>query len=394
MTNINALLKPTGNDERTIAILGGGPAGTSTALSFLQSLATQSPENEPARRYHVHLFDCPRSSNIRVGETIPPAATPVLRQLGVQDIVEAGDIHLDCPGSISLWNSEKPGHNDFLLDIVGRGYHLNRERFDAQLLAKACTAGVTYHNGWRLTGVNDVQGHKHLDFSVQKKNKSTIKADFVVDATGKAAAFSRRLNVCRNVFDDVIFLCTVIDIPEDCKILPHTLVESVSEGWWYAARLPDNKMIVTFCTDQESIKNHHWHTPARWFGLLQETKWLGKKLSLVLSTLSTDSLHIVTHSAPSSLLSAVCGENWLAVGDAASSYDPITSAGITKALQHGYQAGKALATRVIDGKQNALMAYQNRVFDDFGLYARVRNELYGSEKRFSNSPFWLRRLGK
>ena len=118
-----------------------------------------------------------------------------------------------------------------------------------------------------MTGVNDVQGGKHLDFSVQKKAKSTIKADFVVDATGKAAAFSRRLNVYRNVFDDVIFLCAVIDLPEDCKILPHTLVESVSEGWWYAARLPDNKMMVTFCTDQESMKTHNWQSPSHWLRL-------------------------------------------------------------------------------------------------------------------------------
>ena len=380
--------------EWTIAILGGGPAGTSTALSFLQSLATLTPKGEPAHRCQVHLFDCPRSSNIRVGETIPPAATPVLRQLGVQDIVETGDSHLDCPGSISLWNSEKPGHNDFLLDIVGRGYHLNRERFDAQLLAKACAAGVTHHQGWRLTGVSDVRGRKHLDFSVQKKTKSSIEADFVVDATGKAAAFSRRLNVCRNVFDDVILLCAFIDLPEGCKILPHTLVESVPEGWWYAARLPGNKMIVTFCTDQEAIKDHHWQTPSRWLSLLQKTKWLGRTLSAVLTTLSTDSLHIVSHSAPSSLLSSVYGEDWLAVGDAASSYDPITSAGITKALQHGHQAGKALATLATGGKQQALKAYQNRVFDDFGQYVRVRNELYRSEKRFSNSKFWLRRLGQ
>ena len=380
-------------DQWIIAILGGGPAGAATALSFLQSLATLTPTDKPAHHCQVHLFDYPRSSDIRVGETIPPAATSVLRQLQAQDIVEENNIHMDCPGSVSLWNSEKPEHNDFLLDIEGRGYHLDREKFDAQLLEKACATGVIHHHGWRLTGVRAIQGRKLLDFSVQNKTKSTIKADFVVDATGKAAAFARRLNVYRNVFDDVIFLCTVIDLPEDCKVLPHTFVEAVAEGWWYAARLPNNKMIVTFCTDQEGMKAHQWQIPANWLALLRQTKWLGKKISKVLAKISADCLHIVTHSAPSSLLSAVCGKDWLAVGDAASSYDPITSAGITKALQQGVQAGAAMATLITEGRQDALNTYQTQVFNDFAQYARVRSELYGSEKRFMKSEFWLRRLG-
>lgn len=68
---------------------------------------------------------------------------------------------------------------------------------------------------------------------------------------------------------------------------------------------------------------------------------------------------------PSAILSAVVGEDWLAVGDAASSYDAMSSAGITKALMHGQIAGRVLATYLRDADTSALAAYQDRVFQDF-----------------------------
>ena len=405
---------PLKKEPWTIAILGGGPAGSSTALYYFQSMKTSILSDELSSHCEVHLYDYPRrfnfqnnrsnnltiSENICVGESIPPAATPILRKLGCIDIIEKGNVHLNCPGSISLWNDDKPGYNDFLLDAVGQGYHLEREIFDKQILTKACEAGVIRHKGWKLISVKENKGKHQLGFVVDKnKDKSKndtsiVEADFVIDATGKSSAFARRLNVFRNVLDEVMFLCAFIELPEGCDLISNTLVESVAEGWWYAARLPNNKMIVTFCTDQQGLKSHQWQNPEKWLKLFTQTKWLKNKLAKVFENISHDCLNIVVQSAPSSLLSAVCGDNWLAVGDAASSYDPITSAGITKAMQQGEQAGRALASFVMEGKNDLLQVYQQQVFDDFKQYAKVRHELYASEKRFSDSEFWMRRLGR
>ena len=390
-----------------IAIIGGGPAGAATALSFFSALKARLPQKEWASRISVSLYDACVSAlsepnkKIRVGETIPPAASPVLRRLGIFDIlerrVEQDEVHLVCPGSISLWNDDKPGYNDFMVDIVGRGYHLNREVFDQQLLEKACDAGVIHQQGWKLTDVKAQKCTQQLEFSVHKKNDksdtTSIDADFVIDATGKSCAFSKRLNVCRNDLDKVIFLCAVIELPQNCNLVTNTLVEAVAQGWWYAARIPNNKIIITLCTDQQGIKEHQWRDSKNWLALFSQTRFLKAQLTKFDIHLTLDDINIVTQSASSSLLSAVCGENWLAVGDAASSYDPISSAGITKALQHGEQAGKALAMLVADGKDDLLQAYQRLVFDDFMQYVDVRNELYASEQRFSASDFWQRRLG-
>ncbi len=388
--------------SKTIAIIGGGPAGAATALSLQQSLQRFSSEDQSVQKsdFYIRLFNMDRSnengesSQVRIGESIPPAATPVLRRLGIEDIVQRGGNHLECPGSISLWNNDKPEHNDFLLDLDGLGYHLDRVKFDAQILDRAIQSGVKLHQGWRLTGVKEVEDRQHLEFTVEGNRQPSVAADFVVDATGKASVFTRHLNVCSNTFDDVTFLSCFINIPEGSYLLPHTFIEAVEQGWWYAARLPNNKMIVTLCTDRQSIKNHRWNKPRQWLSLLNQTKWLRKNIPVCLLHASEAELAIGIHSAPSSILSAVCGADWLAVGDAASSYDPITSAGITKALMHGEMAGNAIARMLIQQASDAVLEYQQQVFDDFNRYVGLRNQLYHSERRFADAGFWRRRIGE
>jgi len=379
------------SEVRTIAVLGGGPAGAATSISLLKSL--RSMKNYQPQQWQVLIFNVTRHSDFRVGESIPPAATAVLKRLGVVSVVQNNNNHIKCPGSISQWDDDKIQHNDFQLDLEGLGYHLDREIFDQQLLQQAAENGAVVHQGWRLVDVSTKKPHTQLTFLNQNKQTQTINADFVIDATGKASVYSKHINVCRNTFDDVTFICAFINIPKQTETLPHTFVESVEHGWWYAARLPGDRMIVTLCTDRQSIKENQWNNPENWLQLLKQTQWIQRNLPQATLDAGIDSSQIVLHTAPSSLLSAVSGKSWLAVGDAASSYDPITSAGITKALMQGEMAGGAIAKKILQNDATGLADYQTHVIEDFKRYVALRNELYRSETRFSDRPFWRRRLG-
>ncbi|WP_417450943.1 tryptophan 7-halogenase [Kordiimonas sp.] len=384
------------HNRKTIAIIGGGPAASATALSFLRAL--KPPDDRPsAPSVSVKIFCEPPPNAIRVGESIPPAATPALRALGLGDLlnnpVDKNNLHgphRPCPGSTSLWSSKEPGYNDFMFEVMGHGYHLDRACFDSQMLREAIIAGASVYQGWRLVGAREYPEGALLEFSVPEKKRHTIKADFVVDASGLPAAYARRIGVMRNTLDDVVFLCAIVDMPAGEAMSERTLVESVEDGWWYAARLPDNKAIITYCTDAALVKEQNLRDPARWRQAFRNTVWLHHQIP---ASAVPDSISIIPRAAPSSLLSAVYGESWLAVGDAASSYDPISSAGITKALMHGHDAGTAIAHKLIFGHTEKLQAYGRRVFHDFEQFARVRAQLYGSESRFAGKPFWRRRLG-
>ena len=80
----------------------------------------------------------------------------------------------------------------------------------------------------------------------------------------------------------------------------------------------------------------------------------------------------------------------MAVGDAASVYDPIAGIGITKALANGLEAAKKIKN-YFSGNNCSLDAYQMQNKRAFNSYIAKRRQYYCDEKRWPHSPFWQRR---
>jgi len=95
--------------------------------------------------------------------------------------------------------------------------------------------------------------------------------------------------------------------------------------------------------------------------------------------------------AGTSCLSTPYSDNWIAVGDAAYAYDPISSYGITSALASGFYAGQALAS-TLSGKSDAMPTYRYIVENAFKAYMQRLMNHYALENRWSNSPFWKNRF--
>jgi flavin-dependent dehydrogenase len=74
------------------------------------------------------------------------------------------------------------------------------------------------------------------------------------------------------------------------------------------------------------------------------------------------------------------GDGWLAIGDAAMSFDPISSHGLLTALSTGLAAG-----------ETSLEEYQAFVDTTWRAYARMRDACYASEERWADALFWRRR---
>jgi flavin-dependent dehydrogenase len=316
---------------------------------------------------------------------------PALHNLGLGSLLD-GDTHIPCHGSVSVWGSEQPGYNDFFTDPAGRGFHLDRARFDADLRVAAQDRGVVMRDDWRFQKSESLGVCVRLWFARPGNDPVSVDADYVIDATGQPAAFARRLGVARNLYDEVISICGFADLPPETRQSNPTLLQTQPNGWWYGARLPGNRAIVSLCTDRETLKAEQLSDPGRWSRALHRAEWFCAQCQrhLGAAPVAPAKLHLKT--APSAILSNVVGPNWLAVGDAASSYDSMTSAGITKALLHARLAGEAVAHRLATGKDNALRSYQDQVFADFSEYLRVHQQHYRSEGRFRQNTFWRNRL--
>jgi flavin-dependent dehydrogenase len=61
------------------------------------------------------------------------------------------------------------------------------------------------------------------------------------------------------------------------------------------------------------------------------------------------------------------GDGWIACGDAAMCFDPISGQGIFSALQSGYAAGRAI-NDVLNGETGKLPEYSSRMNDVWAIY--------------------------
>lgn len=165
-----------------------------------------------------------------------------------------------------------------------------------------------------------------------------------------------------------------------------TMLEAVEYGWWYAARLPDGRLAAAVASDPESIKSAALGHNDSWLERLRETNHMANQLSCCRFIDNS----LVVCPAPSFLLDKPAGKGWLAVGDAASAYDPISSQGIHKALSDGLEAANAIAPW-LDGGADKLAEYGSSVANRFDVYLKMRNFFYGVEKRWPASAFWWRR---
>jgi flavin-dependent dehydrogenase len=198
----------------------------------------------------------------------------------------------------------------------------------------------------------------------------------------------RRLGVARNQIDCLLVIGTAFSLGEPNEVPSQALVEACEDGWWYAAKLPQGRMIVAMAVEPE--QRAQYAQPEAWHAALAATRhvagWLEKGRATV-----TTAHALETALAPTAILSCVVGEGWLAVGDAASSYDPIAAQGVIKALADGEAAAEAIAAYRRGQDPSYLHAYQHEIFARFRDYLRVREQLYLQEQRWPNAAFWRRR---
>lgn len=355
-----------------VAIIGGGPAGSACALALARKGITD-----------ILIVEAGDYTKFRIGESIQPEILPLFRALGIdQDFLQEG--HAPCYGSVSYWGSDKRGYNDALMNPLGHGWHLDRLKFDRFLAMQAQARGVELLANVQLkSSASAVEGGFLLELaSIVEDKQSRIHADFVVDASGTASWFSRQRGSCKISTQPLVCLAARFALKESEKEHHHglTQLEAVEDGWWYGAHLPDNTLLLAFYSNGATIKSQQLQQATQWRALLSRAVNTAKLVQNA-EPLSND---ISSFAAPSYCLDQLCGSNWLAIGDAASSYDPITSQGIVKAIANGLSAADVI-TGQIDSRQ-----FSQSIKTMYRHYLTMRCRYYDLEQRWLNSPFWKR----
>jgi len=336
-----------------VAIAGGGPAAAAAALQLARA---------GLRAIVVERGD---DSGDKPGESLAPAAKPLLEQLGIADDLPR-DGHLPCHGNRSVWGSDRVDELPFVFSPYGHGWHLDRRLFERRLNERACEAGAV-----RVTETSVLAVHRAVDVWMLtcRGALESVQSRFLLDATGRASRIARLLGA-RRVIDDPLVALVAFYESADADRDSYTLVEAVENGWWYSATLPSNRLAAMFITDppaRTSTFDPPPHTRAR-------IELSGHRL--------TAPPRVVD--AGSARLDHFAGAAWLAIGDAAVSLDPLSSHGLAAALHGGMLAADA----ILNADPRRYVAAIEAMWQG---YATMRSRFYAAERRWAGAGFWARR---
>lgn len=354
-----------------VLVVGGGPAGCATALALLRAGRS------------VVLMDRAAQPASRPGEVLPPAAWPVLDGLGLAGRFR-DQYHLPAHVVWCRWGAGPAYQVDLTLHPYGCGWHLDRMRFDAMLRDAVRAHGGRIVCG-AARGVRRDDDGRWLVGSSGPDNPGPVRAPVLVDATGRARALARRLGADHSSLDSLVGLVAVgVAAPAAGPVRVATVIEADETGWWYAGRLPGDRVVAAFLTDPDLLPTGRDRLPGFWRARLARTVLVSREWAGVAGPAS-----VRVAPAGTGRLAHPAGPGWLAVGDAAMSFDPLSGQGIGAALESGVRAG-LLADRMLSGDADAHLDHVSAAEAVFRAHLRLRAHYYRQEERWS-TPFWRRR---
>ncbi|MEO1263020.1 MAG: tryptophan 7-halogenase [Bacteroidota bacterium] len=354
-----------------IVIIGGGPAGLSTALKLHRA------------GYEISVLEASGYTRPRAGEHLAAKGHLLLRDLGIPESIWL-DQSIPCRVVQGAWGKSELGEEASIYNPYGEGYILSRPGFDWAVFEYCRSIGIDVRKNFHARIlVRTSLGWKISD------GKQDIQADFVVDASGRNSKFYQTFKSDRTAEDELIGISMILEpavpaAPNGTSLL----VESLSNGWWYSVQLPSGKLVATLMTDASTLSSSGEKQAAFWASnLAQSTHTRQRTIGF-----QHDGKPF-TQSAKTQSIERVAGPDWIAVGDAAISYDPLSSAGILKGLEMGQLAGTRL-DEFSRGHATALAEYEGEVKAMYADYLLEKDRVYAREQRFMNHPFWYRRLLK
>jgi len=352
-----------------VVVIGGGPAG-SAAAHLLASWG-----------WSVCLIHRP-SARPTFAESLPPSTRKLLAHVGQLDAVERAAFHPSC-GTVARWaGAERTTETD------APGFHVSRAVFDRVLRGCAASARVRIVDG--VVRRVDPGDPARVTYAAATGEIAAVDAPQVLDCSGRAGVVARRgLRRARAGYRTLAIAaewdCVAWPVEEQAR----TLVESYADGWAWSAPLSATRRQCTVMIEG-GRKDRTFALQAAYEREIGKTTAIRDRLA---------KSRVVRAVAPWACDASVydcmraADDSVLLVGDAASFIEPLSSAGVKKALLSAWRA--AIVANTCLKRSPAAAAARD-------FYSQREREVYADCTRRSGlffaeaavayaSPFWFAR---
>lgn len=321
-------------------MLGGGPAGAAAAKLLSEW------------GHSVRVITRP-ATGTRLAVSIPPSCRKLFDAIGVGHAVDRTGC-VRATGNTVWWGTQEPRVEMF--SDGARGWQVATQELENVLLAEATAAGVSIARR-----------------PIEEADLLAPPGGFVIDATGRAGLVARAQGV--RIHDEgprTVALAASWKrsdpwpVPDDT----HTLIESYESGWaWSVPTAPFARHFAVMVDPQRS-------------GLVRGVSAREVYLAEVAKTVTFRKLVAGAEfvegpwgwDASGYRAAQYAGERWLLAGDAGSFIDPLSSAGVKKALASGWLAAVAVHTS---------LAWPTMCADALAFFSQREREIEHHHSRMS-----------
>ncbi|HEX4378038.1 MAG TPA: NAD(P)/FAD-dependent oxidoreductase [Steroidobacteraceae bacterium] len=321
-------------EQCDIAIIGGGPAG-STAATLL------------ARRGHrVVALEKARHPRFHIGESLLPMNLPVFERLGVLDKVQAMGIHKR--GADFEANNER-GYNVFEFDrALGpsppHAFQVYREQFDQMLFEHARENGAEMRDGHEVVSIEQ-QSPRATLVSVRGDDGSEyqIQARYLIDASGRDTFLSARKKLRRKNMEHQS--AAIFGHFRGAIFRPGADAGNISmyrfhAGWMWMIPLPGDVMSIGAVCRPDYLKQRKGRTVEFLLETLKLNPALWQRLGK--AELIDEEIRVTGNYSYDS--KQMGGPGWIMVGDAFAFLDPVFSSGVYLAMRSAEDAALLVDT--------------------------------------------------